>query len=194
MMRALPIVVAGALLVACAPATRVVLLPQPSGPGAVEVRSKTDQTVLSGAYATAEVQRDGAMQDGQTDAAQVRARYGQLLDVQPPPAQGFTLYFEAGGAQLTPASEVALDALLRHASERPGSEILITGHTDRVGSLEANDALSLRRAQAIRELVIARGFDARRVEAVGRGEREPAVPTDDEVTEPRNRRTEIIVR
>jgi outer membrane protein OmpA-like peptidoglycan-associated protein len=60
--------------------------------------------------------------------------------------------------------------------------------------MEANDALSLRRAQATRELLISRGFDARRVQAVGRGERQPAVATDDEVAEPRNRRTEIIVR
>ncbi len=68
------------------------------------------------------------------------------------------------------------------------------GHTDRVGTLEANDALSLRRAEAVRALIIERGFEAARVRAVGRGERQPLVATDDEVDEPRNRRVEIVVR
>ena len=70
----------------------------------------------------------------------------------------------------------------------------IIGHTDRVGSVESNDTLSLQRAQAVRQLVIDRGFDPNRVEAVGRGEREPVVQTADEVEEPKNRRAEIVVR
>ncbi|HPR43628.1 MAG TPA: OmpA family protein, partial [Ottowia sp.] len=53
---------------------------------------------------------------------------------------------------------------------------------------------SLKRAQAVRQLVIDRGFDADRVVAAGRGEREPVVPTADEVDEPKNRRVEIEVR
>jgi OmpA-OmpF porin, OOP family len=46
----------------------------------------------------------------------------------------------------------------------------------------------------VRAVLIERGFKAELVEAVGRGEREPLVPTDDEVAEPRNRRAEILVR
>ena len=42
--------------------------------------------------------------------------------------------------------------------------------------------------------MIADGFDPNRITAAGRGERDPAVATDDEVAEPRNRRTEVIVR
>jgi flagellar motor protein MotB len=41
---------------------------------------------------------------------------------------------------------------------------------------------------------VSRGFNAGLIEAVGRGEREPAVPTADDVDEPRNRRVEILVR
>ena len=80
------------------------------------------------------------------------------------------------------------------ARERPGGEIVVIGRTDRVGSAQSNDALSLPRARAIREKVIADGFDPNRITAAGRGERDPAVATDDEVAEPRNRRTEVIVR
>ena len=44
------------------------------------------------------------------------------------------------------------------------------------------------------DLMIERGFKAELIEAVGRGEREPAVPTEDEVVEPRNRRAVVVVR
>jgi OOP family OmpA-OmpF porin len=124
----------------------------------------------------------------------VQKRYPALLAVMPPPAERFTLNFITGGAELTPESTAALADVLARAIARAGGELVVIGHTDRVGTLEANDALSLRRAEAVRALIIERGFHAARVRAVGRGERQPLVATDDEVDEPRNRRVEIVVR
>lgn len=182
-------------LSACAPATRVVLLPQEGVPtAAVTVQAKQGEVVLTQPYAVAEVAASGAVDTAQTDAQQVEKRYGQLLSVQPAAEQRFTLLFMPGGAQLTPESSTALADVLARATERPGGEIIIIGHTDRVGTVESNDTLSLQRAQAVRQLVIDRGFDPNRVEAVGRGEREPVVQTEDEVQEPKNRRAEIVVR
>ena len=93
---------------------------------------------------------------------------------------------------------VAVDgACARHFLEckaRAGGEILVVGHTDRVGSVESNDKLSLQRANAIAALLRSAGLPAELVTAVGRGERQPLVPTPDEVAEPRNRRAEIIIR
>lgn len=180
---------------ACAPATRVVLLPQEGVPtAAVEVQSRQGQVTLAQPYAVAEVAPSGSVATAQTDAQQVEKRYGQLLSVQPAAEQRFTLLFMPGGAQLTPESSAELADVLARATERPGGEVIIIGHTDRVGSVESNDTLSLQRAQAVRQLVIDRGFDPNRVEAVGRGEREPVVQTADEVEEPKNRRAEIVVR
>ncbi|MBP7537074.1 MAG: OmpA family protein [Ottowia sp.] len=182
-------------LAACAPATRVVLLPQEGLPtAAVTVQARQGQVVLDQPYAVAEVASSGSVDTAQTDAQQVEKRYGQLLSVQPAAEQRFTLLFMPGGAQLTPESSAALADVLARATERPGGEVIIIGHTDRVGSVESNDTLSLQRAQAVRQLVIDRGFDPNRVEAVGRGEREPVVQTADEVEEPKNRRAEIVVR
>jgi outer membrane protein OmpA-like peptidoglycan-associated protein len=72
-------------------------------------------------------------------------------------------------------------------------EISVIGHTDRVGKLEANDALSLKRAEAVGEQLKAAGILAP-MEFAGRGEREPLIPTADEVPEPANRRVEINLR
>ena len=58
----------------------------------------------------------------------------------------------------------------------------------------ANDALSAKRAQAVREQLAGEGVPVEKMEVAGRGEREPLVPTADEVDEPRNRRVEISIR
>ena len=191
-------VLAGLAALLCAgcaaPPTRVVLLPQAGGTGAVEVSTAAGRQRLEHGYAEADVQASGAIVLAQLDAQQIKERYGALLAVQPAPAQDFTLYFETGGVDLTAQSQAELKTVLERARARPGGEIVVIGHTDRVGSMESNDALSLQRARAIREKIIADGFDARRISAAGRGEREPAVSTEDEVAEPRNRRTEVIVR
>jgi outer membrane protein OmpA-like peptidoglycan-associated protein len=58
----------------------------------------------------------------------------------------------------------------------------------------ANDALSLKRANVVTQLLVGKGAVAERVESVGRGKRELLVPTADEVDEPQNRRVEVVVR
>jgi outer membrane protein OmpA-like peptidoglycan-associated protein len=187
-----------ALLAACStPGTRVVLLPQADGkPSAVVVRAKDGEEVLSQPYqrATATVGARGAPVVDQADPAKVQAENKPLFDMRPPPPQGYTVYFELGGTTLTPASQQIMNEALATALARSGSDIVVTGHTDTKGNGEQNDQLSRRRAQEVAQLFVERQFPARRIEAVGRGERELAVPTADEVDEPRNRRVTIEVR
>lgn len=184
-----------ALLSACAPATRITLLPQASGaPSAVVVSNSQGRQVLAQPYAVAEVSRRGSITPDTTTAEAVRERHPQLLALQPPAAQRFVLQFEPGTSLLTPGSQARLSDVIVGAQARAGGEIVVTGHTDRQGSLDANDRLSLERAQAVRALLIERGFAPNRIEAIGRGEREPVVATEDEVVEPRNRRAEVLVR
>lgn len=180
---------------ACAPVSRVILLPQADGTtGKVEARRGEQAVLVASPYQTAELTPQGSLRLGTSSAEEVGQRHPQLLALQPAAPQRFMLFFAPGGAHLTPASEAELGHIVTQAGARPGGEILVIGHTDRVGSLEANDALSLVRARAIRDLLIARGFQPELIEAVGRGEREPVVPTADEVDEPGNRRAEIVVR
>ena len=187
-----------ALLAACAaPGTRVVLLPQADGkPSAVAVRVKDGEEILSKPYqrATASVGASGAPVVDQVDPAKVRAENKFLFDMQPPPPQRYTLYFDVGGTRLTPTSQQIVNEALAAAQTRSGSDIVVTGHTDTKGALEQNDMLSQRRAQEVAQIFVERQFPAKRIEAVGRGERELAVPTADEVDEPRNRRVTIEVR
>lgn len=190
---ALLVMVAG--LQACAPITRVTLLPQADGRAtAVQVQSAAGVVDLTQPYQTAALQRDGRLEAQQSNAEEVSKRHGAVLALPLLPPVRFTLQFEPGTSTLTPDSQNQLPGILEQATARAGGEIQVVGHTDRTGSPQANDTLSLQRAQAVRNLLIQRGFEPALVEAIGRGEREPVVPTEANVNEPRNRRAEIIIR
>ncbi|RYF77685.1 MAG: OmpA family protein [Comamonadaceae bacterium] len=187
-----------AFLSACStPATRVVLLPQEDGSAsAVVVRTQGGEQLLNQPYqrATAPRGSSAAPARDQADAAQLRQDLAPLFTLMPPPIQNYTLYFDIGGTVLTPESQQQLPQLLSAATSRIGGDIVVIGHTDTKGAGPQNDALSLRRAQEVRQMLVQRGFSAQRVEAAGRGERDLAVPTADDVDEPRNRRVMVEVR
>lgn len=184
-----------ALLSACAPVTRVTLLPQPNGaPSAVELTTTRFTQRITEPYQVAQVYASGVLGLDTTTDDKVRQAYPELFALQPPAPELFTLQFEAGSTQLTTPSQAQLDTVIARARARAGGEILITGHADRQGSADANFRLSLQRAQAVRALLIERGFAADLTQALGHGEHAPVVPTEDDVAEPRNRRVELIVR
>ena len=173
---------------------RVVLLPSDSGqPSAVVLKSGTTEIVLDTPYASAELRGD-VLQSRRAALDEVERYYGGLIAAEPPKPEPFTLYFELGTDELTPASRKAFDDARRRIAEWPAVEVIVIGHTDRLGSSEYNDALSRRRAQTIATRLIRAGVPSAAIEVAARGEREPLVPTPDNVAEPRNRRVEIKVR
>jgi outer membrane protein OmpA-like peptidoglycan-associated protein len=187
--------VAALTAVACAQVPdRVVLLPEAAGQaGALRVQTQRGMIDLTAPYATAEI-RDGVPVAGTTTADEVDQRYGSLLARKPRAPVSWTVYFVSGRNSLTPESAAVLERVRAAADGSPSSEVMVIGHTDRVGSVEANDQLSLSRAVAVRKILISAGFAESVITVVGRGEREPLVPTADEVPEARNRRVEIRVR
>jgi len=177
----------------------VVLLPQTDAAGnpiptAVSITMGAQSQQLDKPFALAETDNKGQLGQRLSSAEEVQARYGDVLKMQPPSPEVVVLRFLPGKSQLTPESEQQLPELIKRAIARAGGEILVVGHTDRVGSRDANDALSLQRAKAVVTLLKTQGFSADLLTAIGRGEREPVVPTEDEVAEPRNRRAEVIIR
>lgn len=101
--------------------------------------------------------------------------------------------FDSGRATISSSSSATLDEAAATLNANPNAgDLVIVGHTDSDGDAAANDALSLRRAEAVRQyLVDTGGVPAERLEAQGRGEREPKVDPEETVEDKqRNRRIE----
>ncbi len=178
------------------PTSTVVLLPDADGrAGALELRTEATSQSLDTAYASATSTALGSFVTRTEDPDTVRRRYMQTLAARPSMPVSFLLQFEFGSAQdITPAFQPVLRQLLASLADYPAPEITVIGHTDRVGSLQDNDRLSLQRAQTVRDLLVQAGVDPSMVTIAGRGEREPAMPTGDEVARAENRRVEINLR
>ena len=172
----------------------VVLLPEKEGRGAsVVVQGNDTRVVLDQPYAAADLTTAGTF-GYQSSVEEVRALFGSALAAQPDPPRQFTLYFTEGSDELTEDSRQIFETALAEIAQRPVPDIVVVGHTDLVGSDAFNDALARKRAESVRTILIGHGFAPEAIDAVGRGKRQPAIPTRDGVAEPRNRRVEIIVR
>jgi outer membrane protein OmpA-like peptidoglycan-associated protein len=102
--------------------------------------------------------------------------------------------FVFDSTEIVPCSLGALHALREHLAEHPEIRVLeIEGHADMSGSDEYNDALSLRRAEAIRDWLVARAVEPTRLRAVGRGEHAPVEPNDEDAGREQNRRARFRV-
>ena len=175
--------------------TRVTLLPgDPPAPSAVLVQAAGNTQTLDQPYQTLRASRDGQTEIGQTSAAALRWLGVDLWSAQVPPAERLNLYFEAGGVAMTAESAAEFQTFVSRFKGRSEVDFMVIGHTDRVGAATANEALSLQRAQSIGATLAQLGFTPDRTQAFGMGERQPIVPTEDEVPESKNRRVELLAR
>jgi outer membrane protein OmpA-like peptidoglycan-associated protein len=102
--------------------------------------------------------------------------------------------FDTGSAVLKPQAQAALIKLASTMQDYNSTVVHVVGHTDSVGSMEVNQSLSLRRAATVSTFLANQGVPAQRIREEGRGERELLVKTGDNVSEPRNRRVDIVLK
>jgi outer membrane protein OmpA-like peptidoglycan-associated protein len=86
-----------------------------------------------------------------------------------------------------------LDALATSLERYDGSNLMIVGHTDNVGSDTYNQDLSERRADAATRYLVSQGVDRGRIGTLGVGENEPVASNDSEAGRSRNRRVEVAI-
>jgi OOP family OmpA-OmpF porin len=106
----------------------------------------------------------------------------------------YIVLFDFDKSNINKAGQAVLNQVLADAAKAGGVKISATGHADRSGSEDYNMALSLRRADSVREALIAAGVSADAITVAGRGESEPAVPTADGVKVQANRRVVIVLQ
>lgn len=120
--------------------------------------------------------------------------FADVLDSLPTEPRHFMLYFKFDSEELTDESRRLVEAVLREVKTRPTPDVIAIGHTDTTGSPRSNVQLGLRRANAVRTILVGAGLTASAVAVASHGEAELLVRTADGVFEARNRRVEITVR
>ncbi|HEY1038096.1 MAG TPA: OmpA family protein [Bacteroidia bacterium] len=103
------------------------------------------------------------------------------------------IFFDFGKATLRPESYPELDRLVTYMADNKGMVIELSGHTDNVGSDDANLKLSDDRAKAVTEYIVAQGIAADRIKAIGYGETKPIGTNDTDEGKQLNRRVEFTI-
>ncbi|MBF0255678.1 MAG: OmpA family protein [Gammaproteobacteria bacterium] len=116
--------------------------------------------------------------------------YGCIAEVKIP-----DIFFDFNKAILKPGFEEALSGLIaEYRGQVLPDAIIITGHTDNVGSDQYNQKLSMRRAQAVKDYFVGMGIDGSIITTIGAGESAPIADNETEEGRSQNRRVLIQVK
>lgn len=109
-------------------------------------------------------------------------------------AKSYLVFFDFDKSDVTPEARTIIMQAADVAKSNKPTAIELIGHTDSVGTAKYNMALSLRRANAVKAVLVSHGVPASEIAVVGRGMTDQLVPTADGVREPQNRRVQIILQ
>jgi len=121
-------------------------------------------------------------------ALQVAARRTESITL------GADTSFDLGKADLKTDGLKKLDDLAVKLKTIQFDKVLIVGHTDSIGGDVPNQKLSLKRAQAVKAYLVARGIDAKRVQTAGLGKKKPIADNKTGQGRAKNRRVEVEIR
>ena len=106
----------------------------------------------------------------------------------------YGLQFPVGSAEIRPANFGLLTKVQRVLREFPSSPVVVAGHTDSQGNDATNMALSKRRADAVREYLLANmSISPDRISAAGYGESQPIASNETSAGRAQNRRIDVIL-
>lgn len=101
--------------------------------------------------------------------------------------------FTTGRADLKPGAASNLDRLVAFLNQNPDRSVEIEGHTDDVGSDDANQGLSQRRADSVKSFLVQQGISSGRIGTTGKGEHQPIADNQSDGGRQQNRRVEVII-
>lgn len=155
--------------------------------GAVPTRAVKDAAVRSAAGVLGPAAVIDRLVGAAPPAPSPQEIQAQLLALPP-------VTFQSGSATLTAQGDAVLAQAAAILASHPQVRLRIEGHTDTTGSPDANLALSLARAGAVRGALVARGIAADRLTVAGFGETRPKVPDTSPANQAINRRVEFVVQ
>jgi OmpA-OmpF porin, OOP family len=131
--------------------------------------------------------------------ASVQLKFGSSPPPPPPPPPvvtppSFMVFFDWDRSNLSAQALATIQQAANAFKAKGNAHITATGHTDTTGPEAYNMALSLRRANAVKDALVRDGVPAQAITVIGKGESQLLVPTGDNVREPQNRRVEIVIQ
>jgi peptidoglycan-associated lipoprotein len=106
---------------------------------------------------------------------------------------GDRVFFETDQTDLTPQGRATLDKQAQWLAQYNRYSFTVEGHADERGTREYNIALGAKRAQSVREYLIARGIDASRMRTISYGKERPVAVCDDISCWSQNRRAVTVL-
>ena len=196
MIKYILVLISCCFLFACGSKTTVILLPEEDGrAGQVIVKNKSSETTLTEPYTYANVSSDkSSLESKAMEEEEISSSYERLINAEPPKPANFILYFENNTTTLTPESLKLIPQVIEMSRQREPSQIRVIGHTDTKGTGNHNTKLSLYRAKAVAGILKKAGIKLKAMTVTSHGENDLLVQTGDNVSEPRNRRVEIMIR
>ena len=154
----------------------------------------SDQRASSAQQDTAQARADAAQ--AQMQAAQLQQRLAELQATPTERGMLVTLgdvLFEFNRSEVKPGAQSSLRKLADFLQQYPTRSVLIEGHTDNIGSVSSNEALSLRRADAVDAVLVGMGVSGQRVATIGYGEQFPVADNVTDTNRALNRRVEVYI-
>lgn len=196
--RILFLVLVGSLLAACCSSgTTVVLIPDAGGKvGQVALTTKAGSTVLTKANESAQAAKAERRptQAVQLSDKKINDMFAETLAKEPMPPEHFRFYFATGKADLLAEADADLAKAKTAIEVRKSCDLSVIGHSDRVGDNKLNRGISIKRAETVALALTNTGVAKNCMDIRYYGENDPAIPTADNVDEPRNRRVEVEIR
>lgn len=185
------------LLSGCSGKTTVILLPDPDGHvGMVRVMTDSGTVEISKAGEKTIARSRKALPDSPEvlSEEEIQAEFSDVLTRLPSQPVHHILYFKSESTKLTALSRKTIPDVLAAIEQRNSAHISVVGHTDTAGDEEYNRQLSLKRARAVKKLLVQNGVDPDSIEIDFHGEHNLLIQTADNIHEPKNRRVEVVVR
>lgn len=175
----------------------VVLVPDPDGTvGSITVSNPAGTVEIDKPYLATTI-KDKKTAPGAPaimDKKEIDSIFSEVLKIQPEPPIHFFLYNEKNSTELKSESQKLLPMIFEAIRKRKSVNISVVGHSDTAGNKVHNLKLSTRRAQAVTNMLIQKGVKKENIDTTSHGEENPLFETGDDVSDPRNRRVEVIVR
>lgn len=175
------------------------------------LRAEGEQSAAAAQAAQAQAEQTKRIADAQAKEAELARKEAQLAELAASDlrgrlqniratrgAQGMQMTlddvaFAPGRAALRPEAKSSLGKLVAFVNKDPSKPIRIEGHTDSRGNANANQLLSQKRADSVRDALIAAGVPANRMTSVGLGEDNPVADNGTEEGRAKNRRVDVIL-